>query len=237
MFPGPPKWWLNFGADRTRPSHRRALSRKCRARQECPLRVAGSFGRGRTGARNRGRSAQRQVRPRPARPRWFPTVRHRMRPSMSRAAGSPTGPRPRHPSGRRRPRRPRPWPPVGGLSEQQQCTQPGDDGDDHQRKCPAVSPSKRYSASPCEHQDADRGGRPGDDGGDDGTTAEVLDHVVVRDRPASQTRKTAARYAATQTARMPPITEVGLTQLPHGSPESPPVGTRPEAMAPRTSPQ
>src|SRR3954463_11617254 len=54
---------------------------------------------------------------------------------------------------------------------------------------------------------------------------------------ASHTRYTAARYAQTVTARTPPRTDVGLTQLDHGSPALPPAGTRPEAMLPITGPK
>src|SRR5262245_44683045 len=55
-------------------------------------------------------------------------------------------------------------------------------------------------------------------------------------RCASQMRYTAARYAQTVTARTPPMTDVGLIQLDHGSPASPPAGTRPDAIAPATAP-
>ncbi len=40
----------------------------------------------------------------------------------------------------------------------------------------------------------------------------------------------------THTARTPPRIDVGLIQLVHGSPASPPAGTRPEAIAPATAP-
>src|SRR4051812_20657564 len=56
-------------------------------------------------------------------------------------------------------------------------------------------------------------------------------------RRASQTRKTAATYAARQTASTPMTTEVALTQLCHGSPASPPAGTRPDTTAPTTVPR
>src|SRR6266404_5059859 len=55
-------------------------------------------------------------------------------------------------------------------------------------------------------------------------------------RRASHTRYTAARYAHVVTARTPPSTEVGLTQLDHKGPAMPPVGTRPEAIAPAMAP-
>src|SRR6185369_6056563 len=55
-------------------------------------------------------------------------------------------------------------------------------------------------------------------------------------RPASQTRYTDARYAAMTTAMTPPRIEVGLIQLLHGSPATPPAGMRPEAIAPTTAP-
>src|SRR3954451_25124683 len=56
-------------------------------------------------------------------------------------------------------------------------------------------------------------------------------------RRASQTRNTAARYAAMQTASSPRVIEVGFSQLLHGSPGAPPSGTRPLAMLPATAPR
>ena len=38
------------------------------------------------------------------------------------------------------------------------------------------------------------------------------------------------------TASTPANTDVGFTQLDHGSPATPPAGTRPEAMAPAIAP-
>src|SRR3954454_9129740 len=55
-------------------------------------------------------------------------------------------------------------------------------------------------------------------------------------RDESRTRYVAARKAQTITASTPPKIEVGLIQLDHGSPSSPPAGTRPDAMAPATVP-
>ena len=53
----------------------------------------------------------------------------------------------------------------------------------------------------------------------------------------SNVRYTAERYAHTVTASTPPTIEVGLIQLDHGSPASPPLGTRPDAIAPATVPR
>src|SRR5262245_13855889 len=55
-------------------------------------------------------------------------------------------------------------------------------------------------------------------------------------RRASQMRYTEARYAHTVTARTPPMIDVGLIQLDHGSPALPPAGTRPDAIAPAIAP-
>src|SRR4051812_27280034 len=55
-------------------------------------------------------------------------------------------------------------------------------------------------------------------------------------RLASNARYTAARYAQTPTAGIPPMMDVGLIQLDQGSPALPPDGTRPDAMAPATAP-
>ncbi len=43
-------------------------------------------------------------------------------------------------------------------------------------------------------------------------------------------------YAIVVRASTPPNTDVGLTQLDHGSPASPPAGTRPDAIPPATAP-
>src|SRR5215475_6382303 len=56
-------------------------------------------------------------------------------------------------------------------------------------------------------------------------------------RRASHTRYTAERYAHTVTARMPPRIDVGFIQLCHQSPDFPPAGTRPDAIAPATAPK
>ena len=56
-------------------------------------------------------------------------------------------------------------------------------------------------------------------------------------RRASHTRYTDARYAAITTAITPPRIEVGLIQLPHGSPATPPAGILPDAIAPTTAPR
>src|SRR3954471_23241156 len=56
-------------------------------------------------------------------------------------------------------------------------------------------------------------------------------------RCASHTRYTAARYAQTVTASTPPRIDVGLIQLDHGSPATPPAGTRPDATAPAAAPR
>src|SRR3954451_5892805 len=55
-------------------------------------------------------------------------------------------------------------------------------------------------------------------------------------RRASHTKYTAERNAQVAMASRPPMIEVGLSQLDHGSPASPPDGTWPEAMAPATLP-
>ena len=48
---------------------------------------------------------------------------------------------------------------------------------------------------------------------------------------------TAARNAHTVTASTPPRIDVGLIQLDHVSPATPPAGTRPDATAPATAPR
>ncbi len=55
-------------------------------------------------------------------------------------------------------------------------------------------------------------------------------------RSASAIRYTDARNAHTATAITPPSTDVGFTQLVNQSPASPPLGTRPDAIAPATAP-
>src|SRR3954471_2189333 len=53
----------------------------------------------------------------------------------------------------------------------------------------------------------------------------------------SAVRYTADKYAQTVTASTPPTMEVALIQLDHGSPALPPLGTRPDAIAPATVPR
>ena len=59
---------------------------------------------------------------------------------------------------------------------------------------------------------------------------------ICSSRSASAIRYTDAKKAQTATARRPPSTDVGFTQLVHQSPAFPPLGTRPDAMAPATAP-
>src|SRR5215207_7478039 len=71
-------------------------------------------------------------------------------------------------------------------------------------------------------------------------TARMRKYVTIvssESRPASQVRRTAATYAVTATASTPVTIDVGLTQLPHGSPACPPAGTRPEAIPPAIAPK
>src|SRR5215211_5629270 len=99
-----------------------------------------------------------------------------------------------------------------------------------------ASPWKTYVASACSTKIPTKAAPPATTADPTARRRKYSTMSVLWRRRASHTRYVEARKAHIVTARTPPTIDVGLIQLDHGSPASPPAGTRPEAMAPATVP-
>ena len=137
-----------------------------------------------------------------------PSRRRRSRPRRSRAARAPR---------------------CASRSEQHERADAAQRRDDDERQRTRREPvedvaRRRRAARRCRRTRR----RPATTAATDGPAAEVLDHRRRRRAGARPTRGTRRRGTRTRsTARTPPRIDVGLTQLAHGSPASPPAGTRP----------
>ena len=110
------------------------------------------------------------------------------RPSASRGAGRATGPRPtRTTSGDRADAASRA--PRVALSEQQhERPEPAEGGQDHERERPRREAVEEVLGVGVQHEDSHGGDAPATTAAHDGPAPEVLDHLVVASRRASQTR-------------------------------------------------
>ena len=127
---------------------------------------------------------------------------------------------------------------VLGVAEQQheRCGA-ADGGEDDERQRPGGQPVEHVAGVGPQDEDADERDHAGDDGGADGPAAEVLHHRLIAE-PAGVPHEVDGgevgddddgEHAAEHRRRVDPAV--------HGSPASPPAGTRPEAMAPATAPE